>query len=114
MSVNSIATLSFIRQDLNAYIASNYPRAKLVDDLSAGARLPSGQQYMTPSIYKSAIYSRALYWQNIRGVIEDAIGFASSINVVRNSQNKNRLDAIIKPDLVNQFEILATKIQFLL
>ncbi len=112
-SINSIASLSFIRTDWNNNIRTKYPRAKLASDNISERRLPQGQQFMTPSVYRSELYTRALFWQD-QGIIESADTFIKSVIVQRDLGNPNRLNAVIRPDLVNQLEIVATKIQFIL
>jgi len=48
------------------------------------------------------------------GLIENLEDFIDNLIVQRNSTDKDRVDVLLPPDLINQFRILATKIQFIL
>ena len=110
LNLENVATLFFLRKDLNNYLRSKYSRAKVADD---GTILPAGQTIVTPSVLKSEIISRAIFWSQDLGLIEDPDGFAESLVIERNTNNPDRFDIIISPDLINQFKIAATRIAFI-
>jgi len=48
------------------------------------------------------------------GLIENLDEFIENLIVERNTTDQNRVDALIPPDLINQFRVLAGLIQFIL
>jgi phage tail sheath gpL-like len=101
-------TLSYIRYDFRNYILRKYPRHKLADD---GTRFGPGQAIVTPKQVKAEILTRYREWE-LRGLVEDYDTFKSNLIVERNQSDRNRLDILLPPDLVNQLLITATKIAF--
>ncbi len=110
LNVEPISTLSAIRRDWNGYIQRKYPRHKLGDD---SKRYGAGQAIMTPGLYKSELIARARHWEEI-GWVENVDAFSANITVERNATNRDRLDAVFSPDLINQFRVAGNKIQFIL
>jgi phage tail sheath gpL-like len=112
LQLNSLLTLSFMRYDWNNYIQLKFPRYKLADDDQVG-RVNPGQPIMTPSMGRAAMIARVHEWVR-QGLMEAPEDFKDKLVVERNKQNPNRLDFIARPDLVNQFRVCGTLIQFLL
>jgi phage tail sheath gpL-like len=110
LDVNTGLTLMYLRYSLRMWFLTRYPRAKLADDAS---RIAPGQSVITPKIGKAECiaWARAM---EVLGLVENIDQFKSDLQVVRNSQDPNRLDFVIPPDLVNQFIVGAAQIQFLL
>jgi len=108
--VNTVLTLMYLRYDFRNQILSRYPRAKLADD---GARVAAGQQVITPKIGKAEAINIFRGWE-LLGLCENISQFKNDLVCVRNISDPNRLDWILPPDLVNQFDIGAATIQFLL
>jgi phage tail sheath gpL-like len=48
------------------------------------------------------------------GLVENLEDFETNLIVERNIADVNRVDVLLPPDLVNQFRILASLIQFIL
>jgi len=48
------------------------------------------------------------------GLIENLADFTDNLVVERNAANRDRVDVLLPPDLINQFRILATQLQFIL
>ena len=103
-------TLAYIRRDFRGYVSRKYPRHKLADD---GTRIGPGQAVITPSIGRAEAIARYRTWE-ARGLVEGADAFARSVICERNAQDRNRLDWLLRPDLVNQFRVAGVQIQFLL
>lgn len=108
--VETIFQLSYLRYDWNNYIMRKYPRHKLA---SNSMLIAPGQEIMTPNLYKAEMVNKYKEWME-RGYVEDMETFKAGIIVERNTENLNRLDAIMTPDLMNQFRVCATKISFYL
>ena len=110
LDANTLYTLSFLRQTLVNRIRLKYPRHKLADN---GTRIPEGQAIVTPSVIKGEIVSLSLDWSEL-GLVENLQQFADDLIVERNTIDPNRIDAILPPDLVNQFRAFAASIRFIL
>jgi phage tail sheath gpL-like len=110
LNVESIYQLSYIRYDWNGYMKRKYPRHKLADD---GVRVAPGQPIMTPSLYKSEMVAKYEDWVE-KGIVENIEAFKKGLIAERNMADPDRMDAIMEPDLMNQFRVGATKILFLL
>ena len=108
--LNVPLTLSYLRFDLKVTITSKYPRHKLAND---GTRFDPGQAVVTPNVIKAEVVNKFREWEE-KALVENFDQFMNDIIVERNSTNKNRLDILLPPDLVNQLVIVGTKIQFLL
>lgn len=112
LDIQTLATLSEIRYQYNTRMASRFivPRFKLADD---GFPVQGGQYIATPSTIRDEIISlfHLLYDQ---GLIENLDDFKDNLIVERDTTDLNRVNVLIAPDLVNQFRVLATQIQFIL
>lgn len=112
LSLNSPLTLSYLRYDWNNYLKLKYPRHKLAGDEDA-ARFDATQPIMTPRLGKAEAIARCQDVWVPRGLVEGLEAFKQSLQCERNSVNENRLDWLIQPDLVNQFEVAGTLIRHL-
>lgn len=110
LDVNTMLTLMYIRYDWRNSILTKYPRAKLADD---GVTVQSGQSVMTPKVGKAEAVAKARQWEFL-GLVENVDQFKTDLIVQRSVTDPNRLDFILPPDLINQFRIGGTTIQFLL
>jgi phage tail sheath gpL-like len=110
LDVETVKTLSYIRYDLRTMIALRFPRHKLANDGTAFAR---GQNVVTPGTLRAEIVARFKQWE-AAGLVEGVDQFKQDIIVVRSESDPNRVDALLPPDLVNQFRVLAAQIEFLL
>lgn len=110
LDVNTPATLSYLRYSLRARITSKFPRMKLADD---GIAYGPGQAIVTPKTIRAEIIALAEEWANA-GLVENLDQFRAELVVERNANDRNRVDVLCPPDLVNQFVIFAAQIQFIL
>lgn len=108
--VETVYTLQAIRYDWTVYMKNKYPRHKLASD---GANFGPGQPVITPKTGRAEALNRFKVWEEL-GWVEGLDAFKASLVVERNSGDVNRLDFLLRPDLMNQFRIGATKIQFIL
>lgn len=108
----TLFTLLYLRHDWKDLLLRKYPRAKLADD---GNRFGSGQEtvIVTPKSMKSEMVAWAITMQTI-GLIENINSFKAASFSERNLADRNRLDNLLVPDLVNQLRIVGNKIQFIL
>ena len=108
--VETVYTLQAIRYDWAVYMRNKYPRHKLASD---GANFGPGQPVITPKTGRAEALNRFKVWEEL-GWVEGLDAFKASLVVERNSGDVNRLDFLLRPNLMNQFRIGATKIQFIL
>lgn len=110
LNVNTIATLSYLRYSLRTRITQKFPNYKLASD---GTRFATGQAVVTPSVIKTELLALFEEWENA-GLVEDFDTFKDELYVARNKNDKDRLDVLCGPNLINQFRIFAAQIQFIL
>ncbi|VWX62594.1 phage tail sheath subtilisin-like domain-containing protein [Sphingorhabdus sp. 109] len=108
LDVNTPLTLAFLRQAVRIRIAAKYPRHKLAND---GTRYAAGQAIVTPSVIRAELI--ALFRElEEAGLVEQLDQFKDDLIVERDENDANRLNALIPPDIVNQFRSFAAAIQF--
>jgi phage tail sheath gpL-like len=110
LDLNTPLTLGYLRYDWRNYILRKYPRHKLADD---GNRFGSGQAIITPKIGKAEAIARFRVWEE-QGLVENIDQFKNDLICERNATDRNRLDWMLPPDLVNQFRVAGVQIGFLL
>lgn len=110
LDVTTPATLSFLRYSVRATITQKFPRHKLADD---GTQFGPGQPIVTPSIIRIELLSLFAEWEE-RGLVENLQQFKDELIVERDASNRNRVNVLMGPNLMNQFNIMAAQMQFLL
>ena len=112
LDVETMFTLAEIRYQYKARMALRFilPRFKLADD---GAPIPAGSRIATPSTVKQEVIALFTLLRDI-GLVENLDDFITNLVVERDTTDVNRVNALLPPDLVNQFRILAGQIQFIL
>lgn len=108
LDVNTPLTLAYFRQAVRARILTKYPRHKLASD---NARFSAGQAIVTPRIIRAELI--ALFRElEEAGLVEDFDQYVADLSVERNATDPNRVDALIPPNIVNQFRVFAAQVQF--
>lgn len=110
LDVNTPLTLGYLRYDLRTFWLTKYPRHKLAQD---GKRYGAGQAIMTPKLAKAEVVARFRLWER-QGLVEGPDQFKDDLIVERNTNDPNRLDIQMSPDLVNQLRVTGVKVPFLL
>ena len=108
LDVNTVLTLAFLRYTTRVRIAQKYPRHKLADN---GTNFGAGQAIVTPNVIRAELITLFRQWEQA-GLAENAEQFKEDLIVERDSNDPNRLNALIPPDVVNQFRVFAGKVQF--
>lgn len=106
--LEKVFTLSFLRWDWNNYLAGRYPHAKLADD---GTDFGPGQVIMTPKLGEAELLGRYEYWIS-KGLVQDYETFKANLVVMRDPDDDTALQFLIPADLIDQFFIGKSKIQF--
>ncbi len=95
---------------MRVMVTNRFPRHKLADD-DVLPLLDPAQPVVTPKIMRQAILEKAQEWVSA-GLIEDFELFSSTLSVYRDTNDRNRLNCVAHPDIVNQLRIFAGLIQF--
>lgn len=101
-------TADYIRYAVRSRIALRYPRHKLADD---GINKAPGQAIVTPSDLRGELIALVRELE-ASGLVENVDQFKQDLLVVRSSSDKDRVNAVLPPDLVNQFRVFAAAVQF--
>ncbi|MEE7107336.1 phage tail sheath subtilisin-like domain-containing protein [Escherichia coli O134:H31] len=110
LDVETIYTLSYLRYSLRTFITQRFPRHKLADN---GTPVRPGQNIVTPEIMTLQLIALGEEWVD-QGLVENLDTFKKNLLVERNTKDRNRLDVMCTPDLVNQFRFMAAQIRFIL
>ena len=112
LDVQTLATLGELRDQYKIRMSSRFitPRFKLADD---GFPVQPGSFVATPATVAQEII--ALFTElRTAGLIENLDEFIDNLRVERDQTDRNRVNALLPPDLINQFNILAGLFQFIL
>jgi phage tail sheath gpL-like len=112
LDVQTVATLGEIRYQYKARMLSRFilPRFKLADDTFP---VTPGSKVATPSIVKGEIIALFTLLRD-QGLIENLNDFIDNLVIERSLVDRTRVDCILPADLINQFRVLATSLQFIL
>jgi phage tail sheath gpL-like len=112
LDVNTLATLEEIRYQYKTRMVTRFivPRFKLADDTFP---IQPGQFITSPRGIRQEIISLFTLLRD-NGLIENLQDFIDNLIVERDSSDKNRVNVLLPPDLVNQFRVLGSLLQFIL
>lgn len=110
LDITTPATLSYMRYSIRARITQKFPRHKLADD---GTNFGPGQAIVTPKTIRAELIALAREWETA-GLLENLDQYKDELIVERNANDRNRVDVLAPPDLVNQLRIFAAQVQFIL
>lgn len=108
LDVNTPLTLFYLRTTLRIRLSTKYPRHKLADD---GTNAAPGQAIVTPSVIRGELIALARDWESA-GLVENLDQFKQDLIVERDPNDRNRINALVPPDIVNQLRVIAAKIEF--
>lgn len=108
LDLETVTTLAYLRATLRDRIATKFPRHKLADD---GTNYGIGQAIVTPSVIRMELIALAREWEEA-GLVEQLDQFIGDLIVERDDSDPNRVNALVPPDMVNQFRQFAAAIQF--
>jgi phage tail sheath gpL-like len=104
----TMLTLMYLRFSFRNRMQTKYPRHKLAGDTE---RISAGQKVMTPRLGKVEAVGWFRDMQGL-GLVENYEQFKKDLVVVRNDVDRNRLDFLLPPDLMNQLIVTAAQIAF--
>lgn len=108
LDIETMRTIAYLRFSVRSRIALKYPRHKLASD---GTRFGPGQAIVTPNVIRAELVALFAQWEEA-GLAEGMEQFKRDLIVERNETDPNRIDAVIPPDVVNQFRVFAAQVQF--
>jgi phage tail sheath gpL-like len=108
--LNSKWTADYMRYVFAYDVVATFPRHKLADDDDSGF-IPINTA--TPKAIRNCHIGTAIKLKNA-GLLENLPQFIKELIVVRSDVNRNRVNSIIPPDIINQFDMLAASIQYIL
>lgn len=108
LDLNTKWTVDYIRYAVRARIALRFPRYKLAND---GTNFAPGQAIVTPRVIRAELLGLFRELEQV-GLVENFDQFKADLIVVRSDSDPNRVNAVIPPDIVNQFRVFAAAIQF--
>lgn len=114
LDVQTLATLGELRDQWKARMQIRFiiPRFKLADD---GNPTPPGSNIATPStVAQETIALFTELGPTGAGLIENVEDFIANLRVERDATDRTRVNVLLPPDLINQFNILAGLFQFIL
>lgn len=106
--VTTLFTLSSLFERQRQVITSKFPRHKLADN---GTRFGPGQAIVTPNVIRAELIAQYSI-DEFNGLVENFAAFKANLVVERNSSDRNRLDVLYPPDLINGLRIFAVLGQF--
>lgn len=112
LKLNTKWTVDYIRYTFRFAVARDYPRHKLAGD-DVLPLIQPGQPIATPKLIANTLIGEAMKLVKV-GLIEDIDQFKRDLIVVRSDADPNRVNAIIPPNIVNQFDVFAAAVQFIL
>lgn len=110
LHITTPATLGKMRYDIKVMVTNRFPRHKLADD-NVLSQIDPAQPVVTPKIMRQAILEVALGWVE-QGLMENFDLFEETLEVYRDPVDRNRLNVVCHPDVVNQLRVFAALIQF--
>lgn len=108
LDVNTPLTLAYLRLAVRSRIALKFPRHKLASD---DAIFGAGQAIVTPRIIRAELIALFRELEDA-GLVEGLDQFVADLIVERDAGDPNRVNALIPPDIVNQFRVFAGRVEF--
>jgi phage tail sheath gpL-like len=112
LKLNTKWTVDYMRYVFRAAVARDYPSHKLAGD-DVLQRIAPGQPIATPKLIRNTLIAAAGQLEEV-GLLEDLAEFKANIEVVRSKADECRVNAILPPNVVNQFDVFAAAVQFVL
>jgi phage tail sheath gpL-like len=112
LKLNSKWTSDYLRYTFRMAVVRDYPAHKLAGDDVLGQIQP-GQKIATPQLIRNTLIGAASQLAAV-GLLEDLEQFKRELIVVRSASDPNRVNAILPANIVNQFDVFAAAVQFIL
>lgn len=112
LKLNTKWTVDYMRYVFRFVVARDYPAHKLAGD-DVLQRIAPGQKIATPKLIRNTLIGAAMQLEYV-GLLEDLEGFKNDLKVLRSEADECRVNAVLPPNVVNQFDVFAAAVQFIL
>lgn len=112
LKLNTKWTADYLRFLFRFAIQRDYPRHKLANDDVLGLIQP-GQPVATPKLIRNTLIGAASDAVGV-GLMEDLEAFKRDLIVVRSTADTCRVNGILTPNVINQFDVFAAAVQYVL
>lgn len=112
LKLNTKWTVDYMRYVFRFAVARDYPNHKLAGD-DVLERIAPGQKIATPKLISNTLIAAAAQLEYV-GLLEDLDGFKQNLKVLRSEADECRVNAVLPPNVVNQFDVFAAAVQFIL
>lgn len=112
LKLNTKWTVDYMRYYFRFCMARDYPNHKLANDDVLG-RIDPNQKIVTPKLATNTLIAAGGDLEYV-GLLEDFESFKRDIKVLRSTADECRLNAVLTPNVVNQFDVFAGAVQFIL
>ncbi|MFA6971638.1 MAG: phage tail sheath subtilisin-like domain-containing protein [Gallionella sp.] len=112
LKLNTKWTVDFMRYTFRMAVLRDYPQHKLADD-NVLNRIQPGQKITTPLLIRNTLINAAMQLEYV-GLLEGLEQFIADLIVVRSVADRNRVNSVIPPNVVNQFDVFAAAVQYIL
>jgi len=112
LKLNTKWTVDYMRFAFRSDVLTNFPRHKLAGD-DVLERIQPGQAIATPKLIRNVNIGTAIKLEKV-GLLEDLDQFIKDLIVVRSDADANRVNAILPPNIINQFDVFAAAVQYIL
>lgn len=109
LDATTMLTLLYLRYSFRTRFQLKYPRHKLADD---GTRFGPGQAVLTPKLAKGEAVTWFLEMMEL-GLVEDLVQFKRDLVCERDVTDRNRLNFLVPPNLINGLIVVAAQIAFI-
>lgn len=110
--LNTKWTTDYQRYFFRFCVARDFPNHKLAGD-DVLERIAPGQKIATPRLVRNTLIAAAGQLEYV-GLLEDLKQFIETAKVLRSEADENRVNSVLQPNVVNQFDVFAAAIQFIL
>ncbi len=110
LKIQTMRGLAQLRYEWRVRVLLKYQGFKLAQD---GTNFAPGQKVVTPSTIKAEAHAQFRDWES-RGYVEDFDQFKDELVVEINGADPDRVDLRMSPNLINQFNVLAGQVQFII
>lgn len=112
LKLNTKWTVDYMRYAFRVDVLNTFPKHKLAGD-DVLDRISAGQPIATPKLIKNCLIGTAMKLEKV-GLLEDLDQFIKDLIVVRSESDVNRVNAILPPNVINQFDVFAASVQYIL
>lgn len=112
LKLNTKWTVDYMRYVFRFAVVRDYPAHKLAGD-DVLKYVSPGQKIATPKLIRNTLIAAAGQLATV-GLLENLAQFKQDLIVLRSEADECRVNAVIPPNVVNQFDVFAAAVQYIL